>query len=253
VARAESRILVTRSQPGASALASALEACGCPADVVPLVGTERIAGTDVLSAFESLPRIDVLIFTSVHAVVHFCGLLESSGRGWPATARVVAVGAATAGALRVRGVEADVPADERSEGILDLPIDAFDGGRILIVGGEGGRRALDSALEARGARVERIAVYRRVAGTGSAQSIDVRRYTAAVVSSVAGGEALVALARRGNASGADVRGLRLIVPSRRVADALRAMGFARVIVSAGAGPAAVVAALRSLDENTDDR
>jgi uroporphyrinogen-III synthase len=97
--------------------------------------------------------------------------------------------------------------------------------------------------------VTRVAVYRRI-GTGADPSdIDPRRYAAAVVSSVAGGAALAAIGHPG--AGADIRRLRLIVPSERVADAMRAMGFVRVTASDGAGPAAVVRALASVSEGTD--
>lgn len=243
------RILITRSQPGAAVLAAALEAAGWHADVVPLVGTEPCAGADVEAAIDSLDRFDVLLFTSVHAVVHFHSLLESRVRAWPRRACSVAVGAATAAALRERGVAAVAPEDERSEGILDLPIDAFDGGDVLIVGGEGGRRALDAALGERGAHVTRVAVYRRIGTAADPSDIEPRRYAAVVVSSVAGGAALAAVGHPG--AGSDVRGLRVIVPSERVADAMRAMGFVRVTVSDGAGPAAVVRALASVNEATD--
>jgi len=250
VARADAkRILITRSQPGAAVLAAALEAAGWHADVLPLIGTQACAGADVEAVIDSLDGFDVVLFTSVHAVVHFHALLESRARAWPRRACCVAVGTATAAALRERGVAAVAPEDERSEGILDLPIEAFDGGDVLIVGGEGGRRALDAALGERGARVARVAVYRRVGAVAVPPEIDPRRYAAAVVSSVAGGAALAAVGNPG--AGVGVRGLRVIVPSERVADAMHAMGFMRVTVSDGAGPAAVVRALASVNEAKD--
>lgn len=241
------RILVTRSQPGADALARALGDAGFSSEVVPLVATEACGVHETLAAIEAMPAIDAIVYTSAHAVEHFFRMDPARALAMVAGTVSVAIGAATAGALRRHGVAAIRPEDERTEGILALPIAALSGGHVLIVGGEGGRRALDAALISRGARVARVTVYRRVSAV-SAEVVErlVRgRFAAAVVSSVAGGEALHAAARAAGPAGARLLRMPLAVPSQRVADAVEALGFAHVRVSEGAGAHAVIATLRS--------
>src|SRR5262249_46534756 len=154
------RVLITRSQPGASALANALEAAGFACEVAPVIEIERI-GTD-MDTLHALAEQHVVIFTSAHAVEHAFALIDSARLSLPARATWIAIGAATASALARYGIEATTPGVASSEGVLAMPVLArIDGQSVLIVGGAGGRRALDAGLHARGARVARVTVYRR--------------------------------------------------------------------------------------------
>lgn len=241
------RILVTRSQPGADALARALGAAGFASEVVPLVTTEACGEREAGAAIETASAIDAIVYTSGHAVEHFFAIDSARALALRADTVSVAIGAATAAALRRHGVASVQPEDERTEGILALPVAALSGGHVLIVGGEGGRRALDAALLSRGTRVTRVTVYRRVSSV-TAEIVErlVRgRFAAAVVSSVAGGEALHTAARAGGPAGVRLLRLPIVVPSQRVKDAVTALGFAEVHVSAGAGAHAVIATLRT--------
>ncbi|NJN51577.1 MAG: uroporphyrinogen-III synthase [Gammaproteobacteria bacterium] len=192
-------------------------------------------------------RYDVVIFLSSHAVVHgFERILERDG-SFPARAVCIAVGSRTRAELHSRGVAAISPADERSEGILAMPELAHEASRrVLLVGGVGGRRLLDEALAARGAEVSRIEVYRRGSGA-PAGAIDLADFAYVVVSSVAGGEALMQRAT----SRAD-GGPAVIVPSARVGEFFRGAGLGRIVVSDGAGSAAVLKAIERC-EDRDER
>ncbi len=84
-------------------------------------------------------------------------LLKSLGGG-----QVVAVGSATGASLRERGVPPAIVAAGSGEAILArLPPD-LDGRRVLLPGGEDAATRLPEALVARGARVTRLDVYRKV-------------------------------------------------------------------------------------------
>jgi len=243
-------VLITRSQPGASVLASALEVAGFACEVAPLVEIERIAaGVDAL---HEISDRDVVVFTSVHAVEHAFALVECARIRLPTEAAWIAIGTATAKALARFGIQATTPEVETSEGALSMrALARVDGLRVMIVGGVGGRRALDDALRARGATVARANVYRRRAAAADRAVLGLRAGSVAaiVVSSVEGGRLLARAWRESDESGEAARlepiaDLPLIVPSPRVASALAALGFRRTIVSEGASAAAVIAALR---------
>ena len=250
----ERRVLITRSEPSASALSRALEAEGFASEVAPLVEIERVAaGADELRA---LAEQQVVIFTSAHAVEHAFALIDCDRILLPTEAAWIAIGAATAKALRGRAIQASTPDAETSEGVLSMPMLAdVDRRRVLIVGGAGGRRTLDEGLRARGAALTRATVYRRRAAVAERALGAYRhgRLAAAVVSSAESGRVLAraldvarAEGRFDASSAAAARDVPVVVPSERVAAALAALGFRRTIVSRGASAAAVIAALREI-------
>lgn len=222
-------ILVTRTQPGAAAQAEALRAAGFEARLCPVLEIEcRDPDASISGAF------DAFFFMSTHAVRCGLGHVREHIGGAPC----FAVGAATANALRAQGVTATRPAGgESTEGLLALPqLQRLEGSRIAIVRGEGGREKLAAELEARGARVACIDVYRRVrAKLGSA---DLARVEQVIIGSGDGLRAFADLVGHR-------RDVELIVPSQRVAEMARELGFERLLVSDGASDDAVISCLRS--------
>ncbi len=103
---------------------------------------------------------DMMIFTSPAAVRHALAL-------WPdkasCQAELLAVGASTARALQRAGLgPVTVPREARSEGLLALDVLArIKNKRIAIVGAAGGRALLGECLIERGAKLQRVNVYRR--------------------------------------------------------------------------------------------
>ena len=77
-------------------------------------------------------------------------------------ARVGAVGPATAEALRRHGIEAGIAAEGSAEALLGRLPDRLNGWRVLFPCGEDAAEELPEGLRRRGARVERLAVYRKV-------------------------------------------------------------------------------------------
>jgi len=177
----------------------------------------------------------MVIFLSEQAVLH--GLPRFS----PGNARVLAVGARTAGVLAAAGHPAVQPARADSEGLLTLPVlAAVAGQRILLVCGEGGRTLLADELIARGARVERFVCYRRQAR--AAVRADLMGADVIVAGSA---EGLTQVGRLWFGAGGSA-GVAVLVPSARVQAHGVALGFRNVHDCQGADSAAVLRGLEQI-------
>jgi uroporphyrinogen-III synthase len=111
----------------------------------------------------ALASYDIAIFVSSNAAEY-----GVPARPWPASVAAFAPGRGSAAALTDRGVPDVRWPDLRhdSEGLLARPeLANVAGKRVAILRGEGGRTLLADTLRARGARVDEVACYRRVAPT----------------------------------------------------------------------------------------
>ncbi|HTR01813.1 MAG TPA: uroporphyrinogen-III synthase [Thermoanaerobaculia bacterium] len=176
------RVLVVRSgaRPFAEDAAGAIELVERVSHTV-----QRVAPPP--EAF--LGPFDLAIVTSRSALAE--GLAGEAGgalREALAASRVLAVGPATAEALRAAGFDPDAVAGGSAEALLeDLP-PRLDGRRILLPCGEDADARLPEALAARGAAVSRCVVYRKVAAaedTGLAREILTRPFAAFAATSPA--------------------------------------------------------------------
>jgi uroporphyrinogen-III synthase len=165
-------VVITRPVGLGRSLARALTRRG----FVPLLlpGSSLRAVEDAGAARQALQaglRSHVLIFTSP-AAVRFAGKLASLDAGRATTC--IAVGAASARALARAGVhDALVPSHADSEGVLALPgLQHLRGRRVAIIGAAGGRELLAATLRARGAHVDAVHVYRRVAPRWNAHHLE---------------------------------------------------------------------------------
>ncbi len=154
-------VVVTRDPRRGKAWVAARRAEGHELVFVPLTRIEDAAPFPDPAAF------DGVLFTSVNAVAR-----APAGATWP---RVGAVGPATAGALRARGIKVDV-AGEGAGGGADLARlwgaangpahaearSAKVGRRCLVPQAEDAQPDLADALRAAGADVVAVAVYRSV-------------------------------------------------------------------------------------------
>ncbi len=241
-------VLVTRPAALADPLCTALAADGATVHRAPLLAIEATEETPALRALaQDLDRFDIVIVTSRNAVQHGIPLLASYWPQWPVAQRWFAVGAATAAALAAHGIQAEAPADERSEGLLALPGLATvpAGTRVLLLAGEGGRTLMQEALAARGATVTRMAVYRRLATDDARVALDAFRdipaaagRRAVLVTSSAALQNLLGLAPW--LAGSDVL---LVTASARTADEARAAGCTQVLDAGGADDGRMRAAL----------
>jgi uroporphyrinogen-III synthase len=219
------RVLVTRSEPGASRQARALIQAGFDAVVAPVLHIEPTDAPIPDGPFQHV------IFLSEQAVRYGGDL------GYCAGARVHAVGETTARALAARGLSAEVPAIASSEGVLEqLSALPLAGSRVLIVAGEEGRKTLRDALRARGAEVLEHLCYRRVAM--SEMSVDPAGIDVVLVGSQDGFRAFARLWF--GSGGPDVP---VIAASARIAALGETLGFTDVRSAGGAGTGDWITAL----------
>ena len=147
------RVLVTRTEPGASRQANALLAKGLQPVKLPMIEIEPVT----FALGKDLP--EVVIVLSVHAVRHGAEAIQS----WGDAHLWLAVGKATARALEEMGIHATVPERESSEGLLDMPeLGQCADKQIAILCGESPRPLLRETLQERGVDVSEYQVYRRL-------------------------------------------------------------------------------------------
>ena len=161
------RVLVTRAEAGASALREPLAALGAEVLELPATRIEMLDAAPLEAALRRLADYDWVALTSVNGVARFWEVLRAVGLDARALAgtRLCAVGRVTADALLEHGLAVDVvPARFVAEGVLEAmrARDDVRGRRVLYVAAEGARDVLPNGLEALGARVEVVAVYRSV-------------------------------------------------------------------------------------------
>ncbi|WP_249977285.1 uroporphyrinogen-III synthase [Vreelandella olivaria] len=240
-------VLICRPGERGDALASALREHGA-----------EVARLDVMQ-LEALPEdpaqraiwLDIDQYHKIVVVSPFAAycLSEALDRYWPQLPVGIdyySVGRSTANTLSVQlGVRVHTPlpesGEDTSEALLSLAsLKTLTNQRILLVAGVGGRTLLADTLEARGARVTRVAVYRRVyrpPSAGMQQRLSSGDYRALIVTS---GELLEYLAKW---CGQVALNQPLIVSSHRLATLAGKLGFCDLKVASGATPAALVAAL----------
>jgi hydroxymethylbilane synthase len=164
------RVLVTREPGRPGALADALRARGLEPIVIPTIELRPAAPGGALdAAVADLPSYAWVVVTSAAGADAIADATARVGVDL-ATARVAAVGAATADALAARGAPATfVPARTSGLGIGDeLPI--APGDRVLLARADAAGTDLPGRLRARAAVVEEVAAYQTVEAPESARA-----------------------------------------------------------------------------------
>lgn len=216
-------VLVTRPADQAETLCRLLESHGASVVRLPMQAIEPTRQASAAArALQAARTAQAWIFTSANAVRH---ARQLDAGVWPPC---IAVGPATAAALAQLGITGvAVPAERHdSEGVLALPeLAEVQGRRFVVVTGEGGREAIESALAARGASVERVEVYRRVALPHAPDTLaQALEGIGAVI--VTNGESLQELTARMPATARPaLLATQLVVPSRRVVEQALELGF----------------------------
>ena len=171
------RVLVTRARAQASTFAARLEELG--AEVVQFPTIRIVPPSDpepLRRAASEVDHYDWVIFTSVNGVEHFWSALRATGRDTRALSgvSVCAIGPATAAALEMEGVAADVvPSEFVAEGVIEALEAEVDlpGTRILLPRAEVAREVLPARLRERGATVDEVPAYRTVPDAAEAESV----------------------------------------------------------------------------------
>ena len=240
------RVLVTRPEPAAARLADAFAAEGAVVHRVPALAIAPVEDADSAERLRRrLADVSVIVFTSANAVEGFFGLMPGAVPN-RLPAAVLAVGRATAEALRARGVTGVHTPHVRfdSEGLLacaQLEARQVTGRLVAVVKGEGGRDLLARELVRRGAGVVEANVYRRRAPERLAEMLEAVRESVDIVT-VTSAEALENLAGAAPWTASWLSDRMLVTVSGRVAGIARARNLSSVVVAGGADAASIVEA-----------
>ena len=233
------RVLVPRPRPAGERTAEYLAMLGAKVAYHPALAIRCIPAAGAAQAGDTqYNNADLVVFVSVNSVQ--CLGAEP---GQPETlcgpdTLVATMGGATASACADLGIEVSfMPRGSAdSEGLIRaLDGTGWEGKKVVIVRGRGGRDEIREYLQRQGAQVSYLEVYeRQVASAPSAHDLDrwgVDGFHAVVVSSVALFEALLTVLD--NKAEKILEASVLVCPSARVGDACRNLGFKRILIAQG--------------------
>jgi uroporphyrinogen-III synthase len=263
---AHSRVLLTRPADQAHGLAAAIRAQGGQAFLLPLLNIAPVHSAEdtqrVRSRIMALDQYEIAIFISTNAATLGLEWIENFWPQLPVGLQACAVGPGTAAVLRqlpwpVHCATTGVT----SEDLLALPVlQQVDGKRIALFRGKGGRELLADTLRERGAQVDYVELYTREAPAHrplqTLALLQEQAINAVVLTSQQIFDTFHTLLQQGVAA-LDVsqdsapsallvlqQNLTLVVPSARVEEVARRMGYPRVQNAGGADDQAVLACLR---------
>ena len=184
------RILVTRTRAQAGRLSSLLAERGAVPIEIPTIKIEPLADYTELDAHLSrLREFDWTILSSTNNVEIVFDRLKAMGldaRAFQGTS-ILALGPATADALRQRGIAPDlVPQRYVSEGVIEaMKETGVEGSKVLLPRSSAGRELMVTGLAELGANVTQVAAYRPVPAEESrdllrevlAEGVDIATFT----------------------------------------------------------------------------
>lgn len=160
-------VLITRPAGQGGELSSLVAAHGGSSVHLPVIRIGPPASWDPLdAAIGAADSFDWIVFASANGVRSFAGRLRHAGRDARhlGTARIAAIGRATAREAALHGLPCDlVPDEHRSEGIVAALGAGARRARFLLVRADRGRDVMRRDLEALGHHVTEVAAYASLA------------------------------------------------------------------------------------------
>ena len=249
-------ILTTRPLAQADRLLVPLREVGYLAENIPLLAIEPLALEPAQrQCLLDLDQFHKVVVISPSAAAVLLDQLEDYWPQWPVGVDWFTVGAGTRDALQQAGIIAHYPASgDKSEDLLQLPeLQDLTGEKILLVKGLGGRPLLEETLLSRGARVTPLAIYARVKPRLQLQQIHSLlqgNYAMRVITSAEALEQYAEFAATADFNAGLERdswlAQPLLVPSYRIEQQARFMGFCKVYNSDGAGSEAIIRTLQQV-------
>ena len=244
------RLIITRPRAQADALVAQLRALGVDALALPLIDIVPLPDPAPLQrAWQTLPEHALLMFVSANAVQQFMRA-RPPGTAWPAQVLAGSTGPGTSAALRAAGVPAQALVEPEGE-VFDsealwqrLRSREWQGRRVAVVRGVGGRDWLAAQLRAAGAAVAFVDAYLRrppaptpelQAGLHAARAAPSQHLWA-----FGSSEAVAHLQQL--VPGADWTPSTAVAPHPRIVAALRRAGFGRAALVPADAPALAAAA-----------
>ena len=221
---------VTRSEPGASRLADALTQANVKAKKC-----SAIEIVDVSPDAEAAQEPEICIAVSQHAASRYVKSIWASSN-----AVHIAVGNASRKALLEGAIDAVLPHEPTTEGILALDQLRGAGKVIWILSGVGGREDLEHALVERGHLVAKLEFYER--RVSSLKGFTPTDQDVVEVSSITALDAIEAIIESEELK----QHITLLLPSERIAKAARDRKFYNTQIASSAEIADVVAAAKKM-------
>ena len=169
------RVLVTRAEGQAGPLVERLCAHGAEVITIPTIEVELLHPSPSLDrCLERLPEYQWLILTSANGVAALAARIKELKIRAAAFShmKTVAVGAATAEAMRALGLRVDiVPQNYVAEAVVVAFQSEMTGQNVLLVRGTLARDVIPVALQESGARVDIADAYKTVAPQESIEKI----------------------------------------------------------------------------------
>ncbi|MFT3820685.1 MAG: uroporphyrinogen-III synthase [Rubrivivax sp.] len=235
------RVIVTRPIAQARPWVQALQALGLDAVALPLIAIEPVERGPIAAAWSQLDGAALAMFVSPNAVQHFFDA-RPPDQAWPAATLAGSTGPGTSAALRAAGIADAQLVEPPAAGPFDtetlwqqrLQQRPWQGRRVLIVRGDGGRDWLAQTLRAAGAQVDFVTAYRRRAPVLDRALVDAAlQAPGAHCWHFSSSEAIAHLLAA--VPGADWRRSRAEATHPRIAERARRAGFGRVgLVGVGA-------------------
>jgi uroporphyrinogen-III synthase len=246
-------VLVTRPGDRGLKLASVIKQKGGNPVVLPLIKITPIVDESTISTtrhcVENLSSYDLLIFISVNAAHYGTQWIHKFWPKLPGELQIVAVGPATADALKpLASVIHYSASGAQSEDILELPVlKDVEGRRVALFRGKGGRELLAQTLRNRGAQVDYVETYERsspVYASGQVlKTIDENQVNAITITS---GQVLDSLSELVDIKTSGINQIPILVPSARIDQLATEVGFRTVINCSGADDQALLNALEQV-------
>jgi uroporphyrinogen-III synthase len=247
-----SHILITRPQRESEELAALLAPLGIP---VIVQAAQKFRGLEPsaeqmesLSGLRAANGSPLLLFTSTRAVDF--GLPALPG-GLAGTARIAAIGPATAKALEAAGFSVDLrPASGyTSEALLSTLESELmpSGSTAIILAAPGGRKKLAQSLEALGWNVLMLWVYERHPADLDKEAVDAIRQAGKTLSVWTSANAMNTLSQRlPPAAWFQVCQGEWVVISKRLRKLARAFGPSKIHLAPGPGNAEILCGIRAV-------
>jgi uroporphyrinogen-III synthase len=259
------RVVLTRPAGQNVDMATTLDSAGIPVIELPMLEIQALEDSEsigrIRQQFETLSDCDYTLFVSANAVNAAFQFCQQQGVKWPKELACLGMGSST----EARIIEAGwrlVPIHNtegsnrslRSEDMMEQAwAQNVKGLSIAIIKGEGGREYMASVLAERGAKVVSISLYRRQKPVVKPEITELHLQHIAndprgSVIVLASADTLYNWSAILEQAGFDSikPELTLLVPSTRVANEARNLGYRQIEVADGASSAAFIAALNGI-------
>lgn len=250
-------VLICRPEPSATDLANALKAVGAKCETLPClkINTLKIEG-ETKQRLLDLDQYSSVVALSQYAAKPALDFIDEYWPQPPVQQTWYAIGRKTADLISGNVATLVEPeADLSSEELLELPgLQNMEDERVLILKGIDGRDTIEKELVKRGAKVENVELYERVAPSYSDEEVSkaLVAFSSRCNSSsnyivALSGETVKNLKRLADQIKQDLSEHHLIVPSERVAHVAMQAGFKLTYIPNNLKPIDIIRCIANIE------